>query len=234
MKYSEMKRFLLSEFNKNDFRELIKQGEKLSKSLILAKLENKTFYSVQYPGYKAKIRGNKTYYDYRVDIEKNNIKVPLSHVNIIVDLYHKIFKKPLLKNDLLRMLGNIYQEGEIDPLFNTKSLQDYQAINVPSKSTIKGLEKIHKEIGKTYNSAGNQWDLEIQELYTGIVWIALQEEINYPHELGYEGRKMPFYRYIEAVQYSADKKPITPIIQRALVHYRRPVPLDDVDYSILE
>ena len=198
MNYSEMKRFLLTEFKKNNFKELIKQGEKLSKSVILAELENKTIYSVQYPGYKAKISGNKTYYDYRVDIEKNNIKVPLSHVNIIVDLYHKVFKEPLLKNDLLRMLENIYQEGEIDPLFKTKSLQDYQAINIPSESTIKVLKKIHKDINKRYNSLGNQWDLEIQELYTGIVWIALQEEINYPQELGYEGRKMPFSRYIEA------------------------------------
>ena len=229
-----MKRFLLTEFKKNNFKELIKQGEKLSKSAILAELENGTVFSAHYPGYKAKINGNTIYYDYRVDIEKNNIQVTLSHVNIIVDLFNKVFKKTLLKNDLLTMLENIYQEGNIEPLYMTNSLQNYQAINPPGEKTIEGLEKFYKKIGKKFNSAGNQWDLEIQELYTGIVWIALQEEINYPQENGFEGRKMPFSRYIEAVQYSAVKKPINPIIHRALIHNRRPLPLDDVDYSILE
>lgn len=36
-------------------------------------------------------------------------------------------------------------------------------------------------------------------LITLLFWITLQDEINFPQDDGYEGRKMPFCRYFEAI-----------------------------------
>ena len=130
------------------------------------------------------------------------------------------------------MLGNTYQKGDIDPLIDTNHLSKYKPGKPPSTRVLGKLDEIHKEINKSYNSDGNQWDLEIEELYTAIGWIALQEDINYPQKRGYEGRKMPFSRYLEAVQYAAEDKPVKKIIHRALSHNRQ-TNLDDVDYSFI-
>jgi hypothetical protein len=232
MDYQGMKDFIISEFEKNEYRKLVKQNKRNSKSVKLTELKNKSAFYAYYPGYKARITARGTYYDYRVDIIKGKKQVTLSHVNIIVDLYQKVFRNNELKDDLIKMLGNIITQGDIDPLNKTNLLSMYMPGNSTSKETMQILHKIHEEIGKKYNSEGNQWDFEIEELYTAIGWIALQEDVNYPQEKGYEGRRMPFSRYLEAIQYAAEEKQIKTIIWRALSH-GRPKNLKDVDYSII-
>ena len=228
-----MRKYLLTEFNNNGYKDLLKQNNKLSQELHLATLENGTSFTAVYPGLKSGISRNKIKYDYRVDIHKQDVTVTLSHVNIIVDLYKKIHGNNGNRDDFLKMLGNLYRSGNSQPLQGISDLSHYQSSDPIGPTEIEELHRIHREIGKRYHEPGNQWDLEIEELYTAIVWIALQEDINYPQEEGYEGRRMPFKRYIEAVEFAARNQPITLIIHRALQHNYRPKDFTDVDYSIL-
>ena len=84
---------------------------------------------------------------------------------------------------------------------------------------------------KKLNIIGSSFDLTIEELFTSIKWIVLQEDINYPISSGFEGRKMPYSRYIEAVYTTeSNGRTIENVIQRALAHFR-PTQWKDMDYS---
>jgi hypothetical protein len=67
-----------------------------------------------------------------------------------------------------------------------------------------------------------------------IKWIALQEDINYPPRHGYQGRRMTFARYHEAVLCAEGhtEHHITEVVRRALEH-RRQQEWADMDYSFL-
>ena len=75
---------------------------------------------------------------------------------------------------------------------------------------------------KPYRREGNSADLTIEELFSSIKWISIQEDINYPMPR-YQGRKMPYTRYIEVVHIAKHKDSqhsLGEVIQRAISHTR--------------
>lgn len=163
--------------------------QKHSQNYVVSELSNGSKISICFPGYKRKPRKP----DYRVDIIKNDRRCTLSHVNIIVDIYNKFLNgfSPIILN---KILIDLFQEGE----FNIKAYPEILTYkkNKPSNELLNYIKKLDAN----YDSGGNQWDLEFEELFHSIKWIALQEDINYP--IGrYQGRKMPLARYIEALWY---------------------------------
>ena len=97
----------------------------------------------------------------------------------------------------------------------------------PSTSLLSRARKAHGD--KKYNEQGNFYDLTIEELLKLIKWIVIQEDINYPPPK-YEGRKMSFYRYLEAIYVACnDLYSLERVIKRTLSH-RRPSKWNGVIY----
>lgn len=117
--------------------------------------------AIRYPGYKT-TRTKCDYCVYLVDYEGEK---PISHTEIMNDLYHKTTEGNY--NDVINYVENVASVGlEINE-------QDYMDIDFSNGFDFKEL--------------------------TGLMfYIAIQEDINYP-EQRYQGRKMCFYRYLEAV-----------------------------------
>lgn len=90
-----------------------------------------------------------------------------------------------------------------------------------------------KNSGKEFDDRGNQLELTLEEIFTSIKWIALQEDINYPISKGFEGRKMPLARYVETIWSTEKKGLLTQIIARAMNKNVRPKPFNGYDYSFL-
>lgn len=82
--YEDLKSKFIKVIN-DDFMELIQKNSKKTASII--KKPNFKI-NIIYPVYKSKIDGSNITYDYRVEING----VPISHVNIILDLYNKSFQ----------------------------------------------------------------------------------------------------------------------------------------------
>jgi hypothetical protein len=70
------------------------------------------------------------------------------------------------------------------------------------------------------------WNYSADELRYVISYIVLQEDINYPPP-GHEGRRMPFYRYVEALMMNevavATSYTLDDVISRTLSHGRPPL-----------
>lgn len=76
------------------------------------------------------------------------------------------------------------------------------------------------------------------------MWIVLQEDINYPIKEGYQGRKMSFYRYLEAIycqymDYAAaynNRHSIEEVIERIYAKYKSKLWKDanEIDYHIIK
>lgn len=130
-------------------------------------------------------------------------------------------------------LCNLAREGNHSPYENTRTLIDYKSIAPPDGRIVKQARKAHKDEGKVYKEQGTRVVLSILELTPVIKWIALQEDINYPIPQGFEGRKMPFRRYLEAIHQAERGLPVELIVRRALRH-ERPQRLQGVDYSCME
>mgnify|MGYP001477617668 CR=1 FL=1 len=161
-----------------------------------------------YPGRKR--RG----WDYRVDIalrgeayDPNNPITP-THLDVAFDLYRRVQCCQELSAPLRTMLSDLAKDERIDP-------QQYECLYrcQPHPSQAEGIEYTMLEL--TYI----------------IRWITLQEEFNYPIPL-YEGRKMPFKRYLEAIEAgSSDCHSIDEVIRRAQVRGGRvPINWNDLDY----
>jgi hypothetical protein len=89
---------------------------------------------------------------------------------------------------------------------------------------------------KNYNSIDGCTGYSLDELLHTIAWIALQEDINYPMP-NYQGRKMPFYRYIEAIYvYTNPKNPFNfdkqTILSRTNIKGKPPLPIN-IDYGVI-
>jgi hypothetical protein len=227
MKFNEARESLIKTFKKNRFRENIVAKNSHCSETILATCSNGTEISVCYPGYKSKLKGNKIVYDFRVDIKKDGIKTALSHANIITDIYNKIVNGGMNADNLRNRLI----ESSVENIFNLGEVVKELTYNPcpPNQDLIAKVNGAHG--AKQINIIGNSFDLAIEELFTSIKWIVLQEDINYPISSGFEGRKMPFARYIEAIYTTGvNKRTLESVIQRALVHYR-PALWKEMDYS---
>ena len=227
MKFSESKKMLLQIFDKNNFKNDVKNNRTHTSCHKLVSFSNGTKISISFPGYKAKINKYGLVYDYRVDIQKNNITTSLSHANIITDIFNKIVYGKMDANKLKNFLIHLSKEGPVDIELINKELQ-YTSI-LPHRDLISRVKLAHGN--KQYNHLGNSFDLTIEELLSSIKWIVLQEDINYPISKGFERRKMPFSRYLEIIHVAqTNSHSLEEVINRALAH-NRPNTWDDIDYS---
>ena len=207
--YNKLEKELVEIFNKNDF-----LGAFKSKQKKVLKFNNKYNYNLRivYPGYKTKVEEDKVKaYDYRVDYNG----VPVSHVNLVVDLYNKIVQAPQFKDKLELFIKQIAINGMNINLEQYKEIELYNFVP-PSKNLLEKVNFIHKKLEKKYLiecNIGKNYSL--RELSILIPLIVLQEDINYPMPI-YEGRRMSFYRYLEAI-YGVD---IEILIKRTLSHSR--------------
>ncbi len=138
--------------NKSNEKQYYRELEKFSSSKKLA---------IRYPGYKT----TKTKCDYCVYLVDEEGEKPISHVEIMQDLYDKT------------------------------TPQNYELM----KSYVEAVARYGKGI-EVPDSLQNSYNygFTFEELTSLMFYIAIQEDINYP-EAHYQGRKMCFYRYLEAV-----------------------------------
>lgn len=227
MNFNKSKNMLLQIFNKNNFENHVRNNNTHEFEKVLVTFSNGTEISISFPGYKAIIGRYGVVYDYRVDIKKNNIKTSLSHANIITDIFNKIEYGGMDANTLKEILIGVAKEGEID-IDSIKSKLPYNP-TAPKQNLLSRVRNAHGN--KAYNIDGNSFDLTIEELISSIKWIVLQEDINYPIEREFEGRKMPFSRYLETIHITQfESHSLEEVINRALSH-TRPIAWNDMDYT---
>ena len=226
MKFIETKKHLVDLFTSNNFEEDARNNCLHTNLLEVEALSNGSKIFVSFPGYKC-IRYNEIVYDYRVDISKNEDRVALSHANIITDLFNKVKNVGMAPKKLANALieSSIESTFELDKVVNNLK---YNPVK-PNKDLISRVNTAHGN--KIYNQPGNAFDLTIEELFSCIKWIVIQEDINYPISSRCQGRRMPFSRYIEAVfTAQSNTHRLEEVIQRALSHFIPPE-WDEIDYS---
>jgi hypothetical protein len=181
MSYPASAAHLKQLFIDHDYSGRIKRQSLHSATVTVATLSNSSSIQIAFLGYK---RGAT---DYRVELVKNGAIIPLSHMNIVVDLVNKAAHQGMDVDGLRAALEEHAVKGNLD--FNKlASTLPYQQ-NAPSQELLQ----------RAHTPRGNESDLTLEELFTAIHWIALQEDINYPIANGKAGRKMSYYRYAEAL-----------------------------------
>lgn len=181
MSYPASAALLKQLFFAHDYEERRKRRNLHSATVPVATLSNGSSIQIVFPGYKP----NAT--DYRVELVKNGVAIPLSHMNIIVDLVNKTAYQGMDVNGLRAALEKHAIEGALDFAALASTLPYQQ--NAPSQVLLQRVP----------TSRGNESDLTLEELFTVIRWSALQEDINYPIANGKAGRRMSYYRYAEAL-----------------------------------
>ena len=117
--------------------------------------------AIRFPGYKT----TNEKCDYCVYLVDGSVEKPISHVEIMQDLYNKVTKD------------------------NFNHLKQY----------VEDVARIGKDVKKeSYGNIDFDKGFTFQELTGLMFYIAIQEDINYPG-VRYQGRKMCFYRYLEAI-----------------------------------
>lgn len=117
--------------------------------------------AIRYPGYKTTRRKC----DYCVYLVDENGEWPISHAEIMQDLYNKT------------------------------TLRNYAYM----KRYVEAVASLGKDIViPDFSGQFSDGGFSFEELTALMFYIAIQEDINYP-ESYYQGRKMCFYRYLEAV-----------------------------------
>ena len=229
MNFIDAKKHLQNTFDNNHFTQHVKEGRIHTTQVLIEKCTNNTEISISFPGYKASVKENKTVYDYRVDIKKNGVQTALSHANIITDIYNKIVNGGIPITLFYKALIEMAKNGTLDILEIEQKLA-YKPYK-PSGVLIERVRNAHRK--KQYNETGNSFDLTLEELFLSIKWIALQEDINYPMPR-FEGRKMPFARYVETIFITQNNThSLEEVIERTLSH-KRPSPWKEIDYSFLK
>jgi len=227
MNFQQSKTDLLYIFQQNNFSDNVQKNITHASKAVIETCNNGTLISISFPGYKASVSKKKTVYDYRVDIMKNGKTAALSHTNIITDIFNKIQHAGMSGNSLRKVLIEVAKEGNTD-LAKITAFLPYNPI-VPPKTLISRISNAHGK--KPYNPVGNSFDLTIEELLACIKWIVLQEDINYPIADNFEGRRMPFARYLETVFITQNNShTLEEVIKRALAH-SRPKQWTEMDYS---
>jgi len=223
MEFKKGKNFLENLFKEESFYSL----ENHSKEEKVYGCKNGTEIKIVYPGYKA-TRSN---YDYRVDIIKEPEQIPLSHANIIADIYNKCINCCVDPIKFKYLLVEVFKEKSFC-LKKYKEFYNYIPSAPPPESILNRIDNAHGS--KEFKHAGNRWDLDFEELFHSIKWIVIQEDLNYPMEEGYEGRKMPLARYIETIYCSQNQgHNLDEVIKRAIVHNKRPRRWREIDYSFV-
>lgn len=227
MNFKQSKNYLLNIFQQNSFTTNVQNNNTHASQVVIETCSNGTRISISFPGYKASVRENSTVYDYRVDIIKNSNTTALSHTNLMTDIFNKIQNGRMSANNLKDVLIEVAKEGNID-LASIAANLPYNPV-VPPQALISKVKEAHGN--KAYNDIGNSFDLTIEELLACIKWIVLQEDINYPIAKSYEGRKMPFARYLETIFITQNNShSLEEVISRALIH-SRPRQWPEMDYS---
>ncbi|MBQ3544228.1 MAG: hypothetical protein IJA34_04490 [Lachnospiraceae bacterium] len=128
---------------------------------VLEIYEDSTQLAIRYPGYKT-TRNKCDYCVYLVDEDGEH---PISHVEIMYDLYGKT------------------------------TVQNYQHMKkyIEDVATIGRHVNIHTSLFQAFEHG-----FSFEKLTDLMFYIAIQEDINYPGAR-FQGRKMCFYRYLEAV-----------------------------------
>ncbi|MFW6008466.1 MAG: hypothetical protein ACOCP8_04280 [archaeon] len=213
MSYKKMRKQLLKHFEENNFKEEYKNNNINENQYYVPNKYNLDLV-INFPGYKTKRKKGYWYYDYRVDL--NN--TPISHVNIIIDLYNKAIQLDDI-TILYDFLIDIAHQGDD---FNRKNYLKLDNINFspPSQELLGIANKVYNDKNKHFDYSGNEnWNYSIDELSHLIMWIVLQEDINYPMDKNFSGRRMSFYRYLEAIYTSkSNNKKINKVIKRAIKH----------------
>jgi len=187
---------------------------------------------LRFPGLKTKLHKQPARYDFRVDLLRAETPTTPSHVSVIADIHNKCLLRPDLVADLTLLLHNMFPDDDSDPLAGTRHLSDYSGLAPPGADLLKAIAHSYTRLCKSFEPATNERDLSVPELIAIIKWITLQEDMNYPMELGFEGRRMPFARYIEAVHSAASRQSIEKVVERTLMH-RRPPLWEGVDYGMI-
>jgi hypothetical protein len=223
MDYSASLGHLDELFLRHDFKGHQANSRKHAVTTAVDECENGSVISISFPGYKA--TPDKP--DYRVDITKDGVTTSLSHANIIVDIVNKCTAGGMDIQLMKRALKAQAANCAIDYAAFARHLP--YTPHPPSVSLLAEARAAHG--GKAYNEQGNKWDLTIEELFKSIKWIVIQEDINYPISRGLLGRKMSYFRYLEAIHVLETKThSLTEVIQRALSH-TKPPKWPDMDYS---
>ncbi|MFH1689138.1 MAG: hypothetical protein ABIE42_02740 [Candidatus Eisenbacteria bacterium] len=187
---------------------------------------------LRFPGLKTKLYKQPARYDFRVDILRADSSTTPSHASVIADIHNKCLLRPDLVADLTLLLHNMFPDSDGDPLDETRHLSDYSSLAPPGPDLLKAIAHSHAGLGKIFKPAANERDLSVPELIAVVKWITLQEDINYPMEQGFEGRRMPFARYIEAVHSAASGRSIEEVVERALMHRRLQL-WEGVEYGVI-
>ncbi|MCL2403594.1 MAG: hypothetical protein FWC86_05155 [Coriobacteriia bacterium] len=222
--YQELEDVLKGEFLSLGFIDFARKGQF---NALRMTVDNKCDVDIQVslPGYKTKITQQKVTYDYRVDIRNEAI----SHANIIVDLYSKSEQFPEKIRTVYAFLRDLFRTPLSGERFVT--LLDETPFRPPSDTLLSRADRAHDVLNKEFGVLGNsQWSYSADELRYMISYIVMQEDINYPPPK-YEGRKMPFSRYIEAILINEPtintSYQLEDVIERALSH-RRPKPFEEL------
>jgi hypothetical protein len=178
--------------------------------------------TINYPGMKSTRNKYGFVYDYRVDMNG----VAISHANIIVDLYNKSLQLPGDTGILVNFLYDLAVNGDGYSQATHKKLSN-EDFTHPSEEIINYVNTVHRNLGKVYPQTGNRnWNYSIDQLAHLIMWIVLQEDINYPMPR-LQGRRMPFYRYLETIYCAQNRNDhlhtLAIVVERALSHTQPPL-----------
>lgn len=225
MDFSRAKKQLHQIFQENDFAGLLQTGQKHAKTVQVARCSNKSVIWISFPGYKAMKKAGKIIFDYRVMLEKHGGMYPLSHTNLIVDIYTKCLYGNMEVGLFEKFLAKSFEQGN-----DEIPVMEIRYTDTPAY-LLQYIKKAHRD--KKYLLEGNRAYLTLEELFLTMKWIVIQEDMNYPVKQGLEGRKMPLSRYMEAIEVARNgKHELKEVIRRALSH-SRPRKWDDMDYSFL-
>ncbi|UOR06214.1 hypothetical protein MUN82_03760 [Hymenobacter aerilatus] len=223
MSYNKVTDDLYAVFKSHGFEQLL--STKQQKAHQVHRCASGAELTVHFPGYKAQLNPFRP--DYRVDITKpGQASIPLSHANLIVDIYNKVVNGNMNPDDLQQALLEQLCDCGID--YEALATRLPYRPTSPSEALLNYAQLAHD--GKSYKREGNSADLTIEELFSSIKWISIQEDFNYPMPR-YQGRKMPYTRYLEAIhvaKHQNSQHTLAEVIQRALSH-GRPFPWQEMN-----
>ncbi len=228
MSYLSMRQELLRVFHQNNFEGVWQIGEEQKAAnrgrnpninILQYNVPNNSNLDlvINFPGMKTKRNNFGFVYDYRVDLNG----IAISHANIILDLYNKSSQIPENTDWLIDFLIDLATNGDEYIRLNHQKLIDYE-FSTPDEELINYVDKVHRNLNKNFQRAGNKnWNYTIDQLAHLIMWIVLQEDINYPMPR-LQGRRMSFYRYLEAIYCAKNPNDkyhtLSSVIERALSH----------------
>ncbi len=226
MNFEQGRKLLQQIFQQHDFTENVRKNKRHVSQIVVERCSDGTEILISFPGYKARIIPGGVIFDYRVDLKREGFASSLSHANIITDIYNKIMYGNMKGVNMRQALIDFFREGRMEPDFRAGRLC-YTSI-APHSSLLDRVQGAHGR--KSYNRQGNARDLTLEELFCSLKWIVLQEDINYPMEKGFEGRKMSLARYLETIFITENQRyTLENVISRALSH-SRPVLWTEMHY----